>query len=167
MCIRDSSWTLGLIAKSIVSNYYALSHGLVRSQKPNSYIDYINSEKKYISSSKFEKDKEFWQEYLKSRPDSISIPNFNDNNAKQDFSYRAKRKLFDIDSKLVKKLNAYCKEQNVSLYNFLMAIYSIYIGRVNNSSDFIIGTPILNRTSSVQKNTMGMFINTPNFADRK
>ena len=41
-----------------------------------------------------------------------------------------------------------------------MAIYSIYIGKVNNSSDFIIGTPILNRTSSVQKNTMGMFINT-------
>ena len=156
----SDSWTLGLIAKSIVSNYYALSHGLVRSQKPNSYIDYINSEKKYISSSKFEKDKEFWQEYLKSRPDSISIPNFNDNNTKQDFSYKAKRRLFDIDSKLVKKLNAYCKEQNVSLYNFLMAIYSIYIGRVNNSSDFIIGTPILNRTSSVQKNTMGMFINT-------
>ena len=41
-----------------------------------------------------------------------------------------------------------------------MAIYSIYIGKVNNSHDFILGTPILNRTSISQKNTMGMFINT-------
>ena len=41
-----------------------------------------------------------------------------------------------------------------------MAVYSVYIGKVNNSDDFILGTPILNRTSTSQKNTMGMFINT-------
>ena len=41
-----------------------------------------------------------------------------------------------------------------------MAVYSIYIGRVNHSNDFILGTPILNRTSVSQKDTMGMFINT-------
>lgn len=156
----SDSWTLGLIATSIVNNYYALHNNLSLPQKKNSYKDYINSEKKYISSLKFEKDKEFWKKYLENRPDSITIPNFNDDNTKQDFSYKANRKLFNIDSKLVNKMNDYCKNHNVSLYNFLMAIYSIYIGRVNNSSDFIIGTPILNRTSSVQKNTMGMFINT-------
>ena len=155
----SDSWTLGLIAKSIVSNYYALHNGILRSPKINSYKDYISSEEKYITSSKFEKDREFWKNYLQNRPDSITIPNFNDNLNKE-FSYKAERLLFDIDSKLVKKINDYCKKFNVSLYNFLMAIYSIYIGRVNNSSDFILGTPILNRTSAVQKNTMGMFINT-------
>ena len=41
-----------------------------------------------------------------------------------------------------------------------MAIYSIYISKVNNLNDFILGTPILNRTNVAQKNTMGMFINT-------
>ena len=42
----------------------------------------------------------------------------------------------------------------------MIAIYSIYISRINNTNDFIIGTPILNRTTAYQKNTMGMFVNT-------
>lgn len=41
-----------------------------------SYIDYINYEQKYLSSNKFQKDKEFWQNYLENRPDSITMPTF-------------------------------------------------------------------------------------------
>ena len=41
-----------------------------------------------------------------------------------------------------------------------MAIYSLYLGRVSNLDDFIIGTPILNRINFEQKHTTGMFIST-------
>ena len=41
-----------------------------------------------------------------------------------------------------------------------MAIYSIYISRVCNSNDFVIGTPILNRSNFTEKQTTGMFIDT-------
>ena len=41
-----------------------------------------------------------------------------------------------------------------------MAVYAIYIGRVSNLEDFVIGTPILNRSNYKEKQTMGMFINT-------
>lgn len=48
-------------------------------------------------------------------------------------------------------MNDFCHAHNVSLFNLFMAVYSIYIGRVNHSNDFILGTPILNRTSVSQK----------------
>ena len=41
-----------------------------------------------------------------------------------------------------------------------MAIYSIYIGRVSNLADFVIGTPILNRLNKASKQTNGMFVST-------
>ena len=41
-----------------------------------------------------------------------------------------------------------------------MAVYSLYVGRVSNLDDFVMGTPILNRTNFEQKHTMGMFIST-------
>lgn len=115
-----------------------------------SYIDYINYEQKYLSSNKFQKDKEFWQNYLENRPDSITMPTFK-KNIKQNFSYKAKRKILHLPSSLIKKMNDFCHTHNVSLFNLFMAVYSIYIGRVNHSNDFILGTPILNRTSVSQK----------------
>ena len=41
-----------------------------------------------------------------------------------------------------------------------MAIYSLYIGRVSNLDEFVIGTPILNRSNFREKHTSGMFIST-------
>lgn len=154
----SDSWTLGLIAKSIVNNYYNIKNNIPNTPNKNSYINYIEDENKYITSKKFEKDKEFWLKYLNNRPDCIGIPCFSE--FKSDNIVKAHRKIFNLDNELVQKINGFCKEYKVSTYNFLMAIYSIYIGKVNNSHDFILGTPILNRTSISQKNTMGMFINT-------
>lgn len=155
----SDSWTLGLIAKNIIKKYYSISHNIPMESNEASYIDYINYEQKYLSSNKFQKDKEFWQNYLDNRPDSITIPTFK-KTIKQDFSYKAKRKILHLPSSLIKKMNDFCHTYNVSLFNLFMAVYSIYIGRVNHSNDFILGTPILNRTSVSQKDTMGMFINT-------
>ena len=41
-----------------------------------------------------------------------------------------------------------------------MAIYSIYIGRVSGLDEFVVGSPILNRSNTKEKHTCGMFINT-------
>ena len=41
-----------------------------------------------------------------------------------------------------------------------MGIYAIYIGKSSNLNEFVIGTPILNRTNFIEKNTLGMFIST-------
>ena len=56
-------------------------------------------------------------------------------------------------------MKEYCKENKISLYNFFMAIYAIYIGEISNLDEFVIGTPILNRTNFKEKNAAGMFIN--------
>lgn len=157
--IISDSWTLGLIAKEIVNNYYSLCNNLTMEPRKYSYIDYINFEKKYVDGPKYVKDKDFWTNYLENRPDPITIPN-NAKNSNNDFSSAGNRKLFKLEKKYVDKINKFCKEHHVSSFCFFMAIYSVYISKVNNSNDFILGTPILNRTNLAQKNTMGMFINT-------
>ena len=157
--IISDSWTLGLIAKEIVNNYYCLYNNIPIESNQYSYIDYINSEEKYIDSNKYLKDKQFWKDYLKDCPNCITIPN-NKEISNNDFSSLGNRKMFKLENKYIKKINEFCHNYNISLFSFLMAIYSIYIGKINNSDDFILGTPILNRVNSAQKNTMGMFINT-------
>ena len=44
-----------------------------------------------------------------------------------------------------------------------MSIYSIYLSKLTNISEPIIGTPVLNRTNFKEKHTSGMFISTVPF----
>lgn len=157
--IISDSWTLGLIAKEIVSNYCSLCNNTSIESQKHSYKDYIEFEKNYINSSKYLKDKQFWKDYLKDCPNSITIPSTKENST-NDFLPEGIRKIFKLENKYIKKINEFCCNYKISVFNFFMSIYSIYIGKINNVDDFILGTPILNRTNSAQKNTMGMFINT-------
>ncbi len=53
----------------------------------------------------------------------------------------------------MEKLNKICKENKISLFNFFMGIYALYIARISNLDDFVLGTPILNRSNFKEKHT--------------
>ena len=157
--IISDSWTLGLIGKEIADIYCKLLNDNLEFDKYPSYLEYIDDEKKYLNSSRFIKDKAFWEEKFKSVPEVASIPSYK-NLVVSNFSCKGDRKEFNINKQDLNKIKEFCNVHNISLYNFFMAIYSFYIGRVCNLNDFVIGTPILNRSNYAQKHTMGMFVST-------
>lgn len=156
--IIADSWALGLVIKNILKEYHALKNNITLNEEPHSYIDYINSEENYKKQEKYKKDKEYWQEKFKDIPESASIPSLKKN--QKNISYKAKRESFNLDANFMQQINNFCKENRISIFNFLMSIYAIYISRVSHTDDFVIGTPILNRTNYQEKQTMGMFVNT-------
>ena len=50
------SWSLGLFAKAILQEYHAVKNNTVLPDTAPSYIDYIETEKEYLGSKKFEKN---------------------------------------------------------------------------------------------------------------
>lgn len=152
--------TASLVASKIINIYSSLLKGEEVVEPATSYINYINSEKEYLTSSKFEKDKEYWNSQFSAVPEFGIIPSLK--SSKVDSS-AACRQLFKIDTSLVQDINSFCKDNKLSLFNFFMGIYSLYIGRVSNLNEFVLGTPILNRTTFTEKNTPGMFISTVPF----
>lgn len=149
------AWSSVLLINKIMNYYQELAEEI-----PNySYIDYISSEKKYVKSDRFIKDKEFWESTFKNIPNPISLPesikNYNSN-----LSSYSKRKSFPFSKKAMAKINAYCNEKKLSPFAFFMSVYSIYLARINNSTNFALGTPVLNRTNFQEKHTNGLFIST-------
>lgn len=158
--LYGDSWSLGIVANDIVRIYSSLLNGEDVSKNDNfSYLNYINSEKEYFNSDKFKKDKDYWNSIFDTVPEQATIPSSKDT-VQDDFSPKANRKSFNIDTKMMEKINAFCKSCNVSVFNFFMGVYATYISRVSGVDDFVLGTPILNRTNFNEKNTTGMFINT-------
>ena len=155
----SDSWTLGLLSKEVVRIYSCLlKNEEITFSNEFSYIDYINSEREYLKSDKFIKDKEYWNNIFSVVPEIASIPS-SINETSNRTSSIANRCSFSIPSNLITGIDSLCSKLNISAFNFFMAIYSIYISKVCNLNDFVLATPILNRANFKQKNTTGMFIN--------
>lgn len=155
-------WTSGFVCTQPMQEYCNLLNGTNHNQSLKlSYIDYLQTEEKYFTSNKFEKDKLYWSEKFSTVPNAVSIPSSMD--ISNDFSCEGNRSSFVISKKEFDQITQYCTKYSVSVFNFFMAVLSIYISKINDTNDFVIGTPILNRSNFAEKNTSGMFINTAPF----
>ena len=155
----SDAWTAGLVVNEIMGYYEALIKGEEISDEPNpSYVEYINSEKEYLNSEKFNKDKAFWNEMFKTVPEVATIPSIKQET--KELNCDAKRKLFTIPKETIELINVFCKTKKASIFNFFMGVFSVYLSRVSSLDEFVIGTPILNRGNFKEKQTTGMYIST-------
>ena len=157
--IIADSWSLGLTIQQIIKIYHCIKKGETFLTKGSSYIDYIKKEQEYKQSHKYVEDKSYWDKMFDSMPEIATIPSI-ENNIQTLSPFNANRLIFNIDKELLNKATIFCKENHLSFFNFFISIYAIYINRVSNIDDFVIGSPILNRTSLNDKLSTGMFVNT-------
>ena len=154
--ISDAA-TIAIISTGVAKIYSNLMKNFNLDIETSSYIDYINSEKNYLKSEKFKKDEQYWNEKFETIPEVASLPS-SLKNKNTTYSSDSKRISFVLNKNIVDKIRELCSKEKISVYNFFMALYSLYIGKVSNLDDFVIGTPILNRTNFKEKHTPGMFI---------
>ncbi|MBQ3407662.1 MAG: hypothetical protein IJH12_00460 [Clostridia bacterium] len=119
-----------------------------------SYIDHIEADEKYPSSKKYEQDKEFWNKIFEERiPDYAYIPS-----KKESYSLKLSDKAeFELDSNLVDLIKKYCKENKTSIYTFFTSIYSLYINKTTNLTNFFLSSVSQNRRNIKEKLTAGMY----------
>lgn len=148
----SDAWTMSLTLEEIFDNYNKIISNETVDLTPNpSYLNFIKSNDTYLESEKFEKDKEYWNDKFKVLPNIVSFKN-------ETTSIVSARKVFDFNEKIIDKINDFCKKYNISVYIFLLSIFGIYFRNIFNSSQYVIGNPVLNRSNFNEKHTTGMFV---------
>ena len=156
----SDAWSAGLGGSEIIKIYtQLLKNENIENISYPSYIEYISSEQNYLHSDKYSKDKDFWNNMFETVPEIASIPS-SDSSEKKNLKAFSYRKQFTLPQDFITSINEFCKKFKVSTFNFFMATFSIYIGRTCGLDEFVIGTPVLNRSNVKEKRTSGMFINT-------
>lgn len=151
------AWTEMLLCSQIMNAYRAFSEGREPAQASNySYVDYIAREQKYLDSERFNSDKEYWVNEFTPIPEIVTLQTKKP--AKK--SLAAKRKSFILTHKDAEKIRSFCKENKITVFSFLLTMLTIYINRITSSNDIVVGTPVLNRLNSQEKQMTGMFIST-------
>lgn len=158
----SDAWSFSLIITQFINIYKSFLNNEIFTSNNYSYTDYILSEKDYLNSDKLKNDEAFWNSIFNASPEIASFPSPKSMNINTNIT-TAKRKTFSISKRIINKIQDFCLIEKVTIFNFFMAVFSLYTGRVSNLDEFVIGTPILNRTNFKEKNTLGMFISTVPF----
>lgn len=149
----SDAWTMSLCLEEIYDNYKKIVNNEKIPTEPNpSYLDFINSQEKYMHSEKLNIDKAYWEENFKTLPGILSFKNGVKTNI------TSSRKICTFDNTLLTEIFDFCKKHNISDYIFLLAIFSIYFKNISNLNTFVLGNPIFNRSNFKEKHMTGMFV---------
>ncbi|MBU3102833.1 amino acid adenylation domain-containing protein [Clostridium gasigenes] len=151
--IISDGWSISLIEKQACEIYSKLmSNEKIYKYEYYSYLDFIKVEEEYLSSERFIKNKNFWENKFDNIPKEFLYKTFN--------SIEGRRLCFNIDSELSCRINKFTSDKKCSLNTFFIGILLIYINKITHKRDLVIGTSVFNRTSKQQKGMMGMFTST-------
>ena len=158
----SDAWSFGLMSQELKDIYESLLLKTNYESSIPSYLEYISKEQEYLSSDKYIKDKEYWENTYLTTPELSTIKPYESKVGNTE----SNRFTATLDKNLCTKINEYARNNSTSAYSFLMSIYSIYLSEVSGIDNVVIGTPFLNRSNFKEKNTVGMFVNTlPNKLD--
>lgn len=150
--IISDAWSLSLLCKQLCL--------LLEGNEPQygDYSHYIENENKYIHSARYQRDKSFFlNEYHK----LDEVIHLHDSSSK---TYLANRREMMIEAEDTAIIQDYCQIHSVSPFMLFTTAVSIYFSRVCNHADkFYLGVAILNRSTTEELNTVGMFVNTVPF----
>lgn len=147
--IISDAWTMSLLAKQFAA--------ILNGEMPEaySYTEYLKSEKTYVASKHYQKDKQFFLEQFHKCDEITYLSD------KQDMDYHADRKTFALTKGLTAQITALAERNHSSMFAVMVTLFGIYFSRIKmNVEKFYIGTPVLNRARIKEQNMMGMFINT-------
>lgn len=154
--IISDAWSYSKIIEQFVKYYTSLENNeAIGDLDVPGYIEFVNTTLEYKNSEKYKKDEEFWNEYLSEFEDKVTLKDRikNINNTSSRYNVKLKK---EINGKILE----YCKENRISPYVMFLAALSVYLYRIKDKNDFVIGTPSLNRANFKEKQMLGMFVST-------
>ncbi|AKF95952.1 non-ribosomal peptide synthetase [Brevibacillus laterosporus] len=148
--IIADGWSINVMTEQICQFYVAISNQeVVNDEVEYSYLDFIECEKKYVESSRFEKNKEFWRDKLQNLPDVFLSKSSDD--------LTGNRETFQLEETFANQIQQFVREQNISMNAFFVSVYAVFLHKTLQQEDILIGTPVLNRSGKKEKSMVGMF----------
>lgn len=152
----SDGWSFQLMTTHINQFYTQLMQGQTVEQEDRpSYLDYIEQEQAYLSSSRFAKNKHYWLQKFENVHD-VALQATASGTA-------GKRRKFLISPHTSEAIRSFVHTHRMSLNTFFIAAMLIYLHKATHQDRIMIGTPVLNRTGVKEKNTFGMFTSTMPF----
>lgn len=146
----------GLSSQILMSRLKSYYEGVQVDLPELTFVDYAwwrkNTDEKGTSSSR-----KFWEERLKEGLPESSLAF--DRPRPAVFDGKGAQFLFELPQAWNDRIQAYCEEQHVTVFVFLLSLYGLLISRYSGADRIVVGTPFSGRSRQKLEEMTGVFVN--------
>lgn len=135
----------------IFDKYHALRTGEKKEFNYPSYLELIEKSTDYLDSKSYESDKEYWKQRFAWSQEPII------QKSAKAISFRTDSVQIFFSADEQQQLRTFCANHDISLQDFLITVLAVYYNKTNNLEYFDFSLPIHNRTSRLERMTLGLF----------
>ncbi|AQA26187.1 D-alanine--poly(phosphoribitol) ligase, subunit 1 [Rhodococcus sp. MTM3W5.2] len=163
--IAADGFSLAPLVRDVMVAYAARSGGAAPQWPPLAvqYADYSLWQRELLGDesdpgSEIARHIAYWRAELDDLPDLLALPADRSRPSRQ--SYRGSEFHFSIATDTHRRLQELATARGASLFMATHAAFALLLGRLSNSADIAIGSPIAGRGEQSLDDVVGMFVNT-------
>ena len=145
--------SFGVIVRDFIDLYSGKKLGALKIQ----YKDYLNWEKSFIQSDKYIRQDLYWKNILKNELPNIQLP-YDFPEEKRGVG-EAESFYFFINEAITSEINRINKENESTLFMFLLSAFYIMLWRITGETKLGVGSPVSGRRNADIEKVVGFFIN--------
>ena len=156
----SDAWSLNLFIEEISRFYrsYVEKSPAAVPELRIQYGDYAAWQRQWLEGEVLNRQIAYWKDQLDGISLALGLPTDYPRPAVQ--SYRGSELRFTLDRDLQKELKQLARQENATLFMFLLAAVQILLARYSGQNDISVGTPILSRAHPDTEKLIGLFSNT-------
>ncbi len=158
--ILADEWSMEVIQRELMQLYREFSQGHPASlpKLPIQYADFACWQRDWLQGKVLQEQLSYWKTELAGAPFVLDLPTDKVRPATQSFC--GATEMFTLPKELLQQLKLLAHQEQVTLFMALEASFAALLHRYTGQYDFLIGTPISNRTLSETEALIGCFLNT-------
>jgi amino acid adenylation domain-containing protein/non-ribosomal peptide synthase protein (TIGR01720 family) len=148
----------GISENILIRDFMALYKGDTLAAPVIQYKDYAEWQQGTVQQEIIGHQKDFWMRVYAERPSVLELPADLKRPAVNTFSLGSAG--FRISAEDTGQLKLIADGEGATLFMVILAIYNIFLSRLGNNEDIVVGCPVAGREHPDLENVMGMFVNT-------
>jgi len=158
--IASDGWSLSVFWRELSALYEAYSAGRPSPLPELSaqYADYAVWQMQWLQGDLLDRQLAYWKNRLAGAPAVLELPTDYPRPAVQ--SHRGAWHEFAVDHALMQALQVLSRQEGVTLFMTLLAVWQILLSRYSGQDDVVIGIPIAGRVRTELEALIGFFVNT-------
>ncbi|SFX57556.1 amino acid adenylation domain-containing protein [Thermoactinomyces sp. DSM 45891] len=119
------------------------------------YTDYVQWMNRLVKEGHLENQRQYWLKQFSNVPPGLDLPT--DYPRPPMVTFNGGTILGRFDPGLQKQMVDFCQQNDITLNMFLLTVLNLQLHRLSGQSDFVVGSPILNRDDVKLESMLGLF----------
>ena len=158
--IVSDGWSLGVMVRETSALYSAFATGAPSPlpEPPIQYADYAQWQREWLQGNELERQLAYWRARLRDLPEALGL--HTDFPRPAASSGRGGQVIAELPPDTCAALRTLCRDEQVTQFVVLMAVFQALIARYTGSVDIVVGSPVANRSRPELEGLVGFFVNT-------